>query len=213
MLAFNLKTLYINLRFLPWKQAIKFPIMISHSVKLKLSKSSEILIKCDRVDFGMIRIGFGEVDIFHDRRSILAIEGKVIFRGRTYIGYGSKVSVATTGVLDLGNNFKISTSSSIVCHRSIVIGDLVLISWDVLIMDTDLHKIMDMDGKRVNQDHAISVHRETWIGARSMILKGAVIGEGCVVAAGSTVTKNLGNITHSVLKSSKVIRTGVHWRE
>ena len=37
----------------------------------------------------------------------------------------------------------------------------------------------------------ITVGNGTWIGARSIILGGITIGEGCVIAAGSVVTKNV----------------------
>ena len=37
----------------------------------------------------------------------------------------------------------------------------------------------------------IRIKKGTWIGARSLILPGVTIGEGCVVAAGSVVTKDV----------------------
>ena len=88
--------------------------------------------------------------------------------------------------------------------HSIAIGDGVLIAFDVLIMDHNSHAIPFIersndveewmrggkDWKNVKTG-AITVHSRSWVGARSIILKGVTIGEGAIVAAGSVVTKDV----------------------
>ena len=41
----------------------------------------------------------------------------------------------------------------------------------------------------------IIIKKNSWIGMRSIILKGVIIGEGAVVAAGSVVTKDVPDYT------------------
>lgn len=138
----------------------------------------------------MIRIGLGDIGIFDQvfSRGILEIRGKIIFKGDISIGHGSKISVGKTGVLEIGNNFKITAETEIVCHKEIIFGDNILISWDNLIMDTDFHRIYNLNSKKqINDSKKIVVEDNVWIGCRNTILKGTVIKKGSVVGANSLV--------------------------
>jgi len=55
----------------------------------------------------------------------------------------------------------------------------------------------------------IHVGRDVWIGAGSIILSGVTIGDGCVVAAGSVVTKDLAPNSIAVGAPARVIRSRV----
>ena len=53
---------------------------------------------------------------------------------------------------------------------------------------------LEPDSINVNYHHeakGIIVENDVWIGANAIILPGVVLEEGCVVAAGSVVTKNV----------------------
>jgi len=56
-------------------------------------------------------------------------------------------------------------------------------------MDSDFHDIQEhsMEGR----SEPIVIGDNTWIASRAIILKGVTIGEGCVIAAGAVVTKNV----------------------
>lgn len=122
------KIIYFNFRYLPYKQAIKFPFFISKKVYFKDLRGK---IKLEGpISTGMIKIGFGDVGIFDDKRSrsIWEVSGNIIFRGSAQIGHGSKISVAENGTLILGNNFTITAESSIVAHLNIEFGNNCLLS-------------------------------------------------------------------------------------
>ncbi|WDF79151.1 DapH/DapD/GlmU-related protein [Mucilaginibacter sp. KACC 22773] len=185
----NINTLFFNFKYLPFSQAILLPVYISRKTHLKCVKG-RIQIK-SRLQPGMIRIGYGDVGIFdkHRSRTIWGVKGTVVFEGTAKIGHGARISVSSNSILSLGDNFILNAESAIVCQKGISFGQNCLLSWDILIMDTDLHKIYDLDGNVSNYPVPVVVGNNVWIGCRSLILKGADIADGCIVAANTTVSK------------------------
>jgi acetyltransferase-like isoleucine patch superfamily enzyme len=51
------------------------------------------------------------------------------------------------------------------------------------------------------------IGRNSWIGMGSVVLPGVRIGEGCVVGAGSVVTRDLEDFTIAVGNPAKVIKS------
>lgn len=185
------KTIYVNFKFLKFRDAVKFPILISHRTWLSELKGTIIINAPIRT--GMIKIGLGDVRIFdrHKQRSIIQIRegGNIVFNGSANIGHGSKICVS--GDLIIGDNFTITAESSIICDKKVEIKDNCVFSWDVLIMDTDAHRIMDENGQITNPDKEIVIGNNVWIGCRVTVLKGSIIGDGNILATNSCVSKNL----------------------
>lgn len=186
------KTIYFNFKYLPFKQAINLPILVSHRVAFKSLKGSIVIDNAQDKNFGVVKIGFGYVGIFDGNRSrsVWECNGKVIFRGSANIGHGSKICVGVNGKLEFGNSFVITAESQIVCFKHIVFGNNVLIAWQSLIMDTDFHKIIQKT-QITNPDKEIHIGNHIWVGCRSIILKGVDIPDGCVLAANSNLIKSV----------------------
>ncbi len=110
-----------------------------------------------------------------------------MFDGEAHIGQGSKIIVNKGGVLELGDNFAISASSTISCHKHIKFGRDIQFSWDCLVMDSDTHSILDEQGNRINPDKEIVFADKVWIGNGCMILKDAHVPNDCVIGARSVV--------------------------
>lgn len=176
------KTVYFNFRYFPFDLARKLPVEVSNKVSLVRTEGS-ITIN-GPVHRGMISIGYGHVPIFDKAtsRSVWNVMGSIVFNGPAQIGHGSKISVDPAGTLTIGRNLIITAETTIVCARAITLGDGVLMSWNIQIMDTDYHKILK-DGERINADAPITIGNHVWINSRATILKGTVIPDGCVVAA------------------------------
>ena len=185
----NIKTIYFNFKYLPFKQAIKIPIKVSKKVYL-WNTGGQIILDCP-IKSEMIQIGYGGVGIFDKEvsRSIWKVSGTVIFRGCAHIGHGSKLSV--DGTLVLGNGFMITAESAIVASNRIEFGEQCLLSWDTLIMDTDFHKVKDKSENIINPSAPIVIGNKVWIGCRCLILKGTTIPDNCVIGANSLVNKRL----------------------
>lgn len=186
------KTLYFNFKYFNIKQAVKLPILVSYNVWLKKS-AGKIKINSNEIKRGMIKIGFGEVGIFDKQKSRTIWEhekdGEIVLEGNANIGHGSKISVSKNSKLILGSNFTITAESSIVCQKKIIFGKDCLLSWDILIMDSDFHKIINSDNFHINKPKEIIVGERVWIGCRSLILKGTIIPNNTIIGANSFVNK------------------------
>lgn len=187
----NWNTIFFNFKYLSFKDAIRLPIFLSRNVYLR-TVSGRIIFECP-VHLGIIKIGYGNVGIFDDKasRSIWDVSGTVIFQGRANMGHGSKISVGKNGQLIFGDDFRITAESSIVAFSKIQFGKGCLLSWEILIMDTDFHKIMNLEGSVTNNPEPIIFGDNVWVGCRSVILKGAIIPENCIIGAVSFVNKEL----------------------
>lgn len=209
----NRKTIYFNFKYLPFGQAIHFPFILSNNVYLK-KLEGKIVLECP-VRYNLVTIGFGEVGIFDEKkaRSIWQVSGKVIFKGRTLLGHGVKISVEKEGILTFGENFKLTAETAIVCHDSIEFGKNCLVSWDVLIMDTDSHQVVDKFGKEKTVAKPIVIGEHVWIGCRATVLKGVRIPCNSIIGAGSIVSGafNIENAIYAGIPAS-IIRTNVNWK-
>ena len=96
--VFNWKTLLLNFKYLPIRQAIQLPIWCSSRIRIRSAKGS---VKIESpIRTGMIRIGFDSVGIFDNKRSraIWEVYGNVTFVDSAIIGHGSKICVLGGGV-------------------------------------------------------------------------------------------------------------------
>ncbi|MEO8533826.1 MAG: acyltransferase [Flavobacterium sp.] len=208
----NIKTIYFNFKYFPFKEAISFPVLISKNVLFK-ELNGTIKFECP-LKYGLVKIGYGKVGIFDEKfsRAILEISGEIIFKGSANFGQGSKISVAKEAKIIFGNKFTITAESAIVASEKIEFGNNCLLSWDILIMDSDLHTIMDEGGKIINDPEEILVEDNVWIGCRALVLKGARIPSGSVIAANTVVNKNLKS-TNSLYAGipARMIREKISW--
>ncbi|WP_291039421.1 DapH/DapD/GlmU-related protein [Dyadobacter sp. 50-39] len=104
--------------------------------------------------------------------------------------------VGNGGRLTIGNNVGISCTA-IVCWSAITIEDNVRIGGGVVIYDTDFHSL-DIHERLAEPEvtaniatRPVTVKRNAFIGAHSVILKGVTIGYNSVIGAGSVVTRSV----------------------
>lgn len=66
-----------------------------------------------------------------------------------------------------------------------------MFSWDVSLLDTDYHPIVNQDGVVTNRPRPISIGNHVWIGCNNTILKGVSIADDIVVSSGNTIKTSL----------------------
>lgn len=211
-LPYIFRSFFFCLKYFPVHIAIRIPILISSNVRLLKTKGI-VILPDKNVKFGIIKIGFGHVGIFNSKvsKSIWEVSGKIIFSGRANIGHGSKICVGTEGVLSIGNNFCITAESSIICFNAVTIGNDCLFSWDILIMDTDFHKIIK-ENEVLNKEKPIKIGNRNWIGCRTTIIKGTETGNGCIIGAQSLLNKNYCNDSSLIAGNpATILKEDIDW--
>lgn len=200
-------TILFNLKYFSIGNALKFPVLLFG--RFDLQKLGGVITIADTIILrtGMVKIGVHSVGIFDkSKKTILNIHGEIIFNGSAIIGRGSALSVGKDSKLNFGDNFEITASSSIMASggRNISIGDNCLVSWDVLIMSTDFHKIIK-DGVIVNMPADVIIGNEVWICARAIILKGSNISNGSIIGADSIVNNAL-DVQNAIYVGNPIIK-------
>ena len=210
-----LKTIYFNFHYFSVSKAIHLPVFIFRSTQL-VEVKGKVLLNCP-IRTGIVRIGIhdvGTVDIKYNR-TIWQCSGTVIFDGSTSIGSGTKLSINRQGTINFGDKFCVTGNSSIICSKKITFGKECLLSWDILIMDTDFHNIYNEQKVLVNTSKSIHIGNHVWIGCRNIILKGVNIADNVVIAAGSKITKNV-NQSDCIVGGQDmqtVIKDKIYWEK
>jgi acetyltransferase-like isoleucine patch superfamily enzyme len=107
--------------------------------------------------------------------------------GRVQVMRGCNVTLGWDALMTVGAGTFLNDGTHIVCHDEVCIGEDCAISWGVRIIDTDVHQLVRA-GTEGDKTRLVAIGNHCWIGAGSTVLKGATLGDGCVVAANSLVT-------------------------
>lgn len=143
------------------------------------------------------QLSIGDDSIIHADISFEESGGKIQIGSRTFVG-----------------------RSDLVCYRSLVIGDDVIMSWGITVVDHDSHSIewekrrndvLDWGKGRKNWQHIahapVVIGNKAWIGFNASILKGVTIGEGAVIGACSVVTADIPPYSVAVGNPARVVRS------
>lgn len=103
-------------------------------------------------------------------------------RGTLYMVCGQK------GRLLVGAHVFFNTNSSVACLGRVEIGDYCKFGNNTVIVDHD-HNYRNENGEYVIGE--ITIGNRVWVGANCTILRGAHIGDDCVIAAGSVVKSDV----------------------
>lgn len=130
----------------------------------------------------------------------------IIIIGRDTRIRGELLVFPAGGHITMGKGCFLGENSRIWSMERIVVGDHVLISHNVAIMDTDSHELdylerehsgylmltVGLPSEQGNIKTApIAIGDHAWICNGAIVLKGVAIGEGAIVAAGAVVTRDV----------------------
>jgi len=147
-------------------------------------------------------------------RSLLSLSenSKLEISGEFTIGHGVRIMLAKNSSLSFGGKYKesasgITSNTLIMVYKKIVIGKDFLCAWNNFISDSDWHYI---EGQSHQKDLFIGDH--VWVGNSCNILKGAHIGNNCIVASNTKIVNKQiedGKMVAGI--PSKVIKSDVTW--
>ena len=179
------KTLYFNFRMLPLRKAIRLPFFISY--RTQLGELQGNVSVPEAVHPFMVKIGIaGSEGVAAGAGYFSCGKGSdVIFQGKTLLCQGTSVR-CDSGKLTFGENFSANRNSFFSCSHEITFGRDVLIGFHVWIRDSDGHTIFH-NGIKKESKRPVRIGDHVWICSDVHILKGTVIGDNNVVAAGSYV--------------------------
>ena len=204
------RSLYVNFRCLPFRQAVHMPILVSHRTRLK-HLSGKVVVN-GQLKMGLVKIGLStsQLSDFRKDRTVVDFRGGIEFNGKCKIGSGSRIMVADTGQLVFHDNFCNSSHLSIVCFKYIEFGSNNTCAWHTLVMDTDQHSIVNDAGVRINEDSPVHFGDKVWCGCNVIVLKGTDITHDVVLAAGSVVHGHH-DCPHTIIAGNpaKIVKKGV----
>ena len=213
--AFNhmdiLKTLYVNFKCLPYKQAIKFPIFIGKGTELR-NISGRIIFDCP-IKTGLFTIGIHYM--FNDKRgnrSVFQNYGKIVVKGKVLLHTGTVVLCKKNGEIILGGKNTLGVNGMIVAKRKISIGYNVDISWNVQIIDTDVHYFMNnLKGSISRNTSSIFIGDNVWIANNVSISKGGGVPNNSIVSSNTLVNKDFLDNNSILLAGipAKIVRKNV----
>lgn len=116
---------------------------------------------------------------------VVMASGRVEIQGAFAFHRGCDIRVLGAGRLVLGSGY-CADGVNIRCEKEISIGHGVAIAREVSIMDSDQHAIAGSDKTK-----PVIIGDHVWIGTRAIVLKGVMIGNGAVIAAGAVVVSDI----------------------
>lgn len=183
-------SLFFCIRYLPLNQAFKIPILISPSVRIGKLYRSSIIIK-GNISRSMITIGLPGSEGRGNNRTYISIHkgSHLVFNGNATFLKGTNI-VIKKGNMMVGNHFLCNVDCFFNCTKQIIIGNNVLIGWNVSFNTNNGHSIY-CDGQKKEMESDIYIGNHVWICANNEIFKGTSIADGCVVSHHSVLSKSI----------------------
>lgn len=124
------------------------------------------------------------------RYAVLQLKGLAVFRRR--VGILGNFTVVNPSNVRVGRNCGINHGVFILGSNEIVIGDNVVLSARVMLIDAGLDlSHLGFDGIVPHVKSYVRIEDGAWIGAGAIVLPGVTVGRRSVVGAGSVVTRDV----------------------
>lgn len=196
-------TIYFNFHYLPFKQAVKLPILL-YKPQLKRMNGK---IKIDgNLKFGMIRLGFPIVSLYPNSGILYENHGGVLhFKGTCIIGNNSAISIGSKGRVEIGDRFSAYTTFRLVSYDNVKIGDRTSFGWDCIIMDTDFHKLTKLSGGYNKGHEPVIIGSNNWFGNGCKVMKRTQTPNFCIIQAGTIISEHIKEAEYSVIGNNTAV--------
>lgn len=176
-----IKTIWFNFHYLPFKQALKIPIVL---YKPKIISAKGTIKINGPIHTGMIQLGKPNVFLYSNNGIMFENWGGVLeFNGKCIIGNSSALSIGNHGNLRLGYNFRATCALKLACYYGMEINDNVLLGWDCTLTDSDFHILTKQDGTTTTGYGRVLIGENTWMAMKCIVLKNSVVPANSVLSA------------------------------
>lgn len=180
-------------KIIPYKRAI-----------IDLEPGAKIVIGEGNVEIGANKLRGSKAETYIRLRSGALWN----VHGGCLISYGATVEILQNAVLESGF-FSMNSFSVLIAAQKITIGQDVMIGRNVVIYDSDFHRI----DENTSVSEQVSIQDHVWIASNAMVLKGTEVGSGSVIAANTLVTKDISDrVVVAEKRSLAVLGENVDWQ-
>ncbi len=196
-----IKTVYFNFKFLQFKEALRFPILMYGKVSLKGNKG-KIIFSC-KTTYGIVRIGKNTDCFSAQNRCLVYLDGIIEFGGSFLASNGVTITVSKGAKLDIGDIVSLGAGAKIRCQNYIKIGKGTGIVEECQVFDTNFHSTKNIQTSMViNPNSPVIIGEFCWIGNRTTVMKGTILKDNTIVASNSLLNKDysiLFNVPYPVI--------------
>lgn len=144
--------------------------------------------------------------LFWGTELILYHKANAIIGKKVKIERNSTIVCVNKAKLEIGDNVGIGAGSRIVCRENIRIGENTMFGPNVMLYDHDHKFDSDNDISRTEFNlSAITIGKNCWVGAGTIILKGTQIGDRCIIGAGSVIKGKIASGKKVIQKRNTII--------
>lgn len=210
LFLYNLYSLFVCLRLFRLRVALRRPLLLHPSVRLRGVRRGSIEIGSGaRLILGMPSSegrSVARTELYMERGSRLVISGLVTMAA------GTRVIVRKDATMEMEGGFFCNGDCIFESYDSILFGPDALMGWNVSITTSDGHDVFPLGGERKPQKAPVTIGRHVWVASNTIIGKGVTISDDCVVAQGSLVTKQFTE-PHCLIGGvpAKILKTGIAW--
>lgn len=171
-------------------------------VLVSKAKSAKVIVTADTL-FGRPKVKGSKEESY----LIMGENAELVVNSGSWIMSGANVKIFDNARVELGRLFTANYGLTIVCGKSITIGDYSGAGPRATIRDFNGEHYVNTPNYTTSAP--IFIDQNVWLGSESMIMPGVTIGSGSVIAARALVNKSFA--PHSLIAGipAKLIRSGV----
>ena len=183
------------------------PVVVGRHFRVHGARGIEVA-PGGRLMLGVSRFGWADQRL----GGLLRVRGRLHVDGAVDVAVGCRVDVGPDAEVRIGDGTTISPRTLLVASQGTTIGERCAISWDCQLLDDDFTELW-IEGRPSARSAPITLGDHVWLGSRVVVVKGARLAPGTVVAAGSVVVGHHDEPNCLLAGSpARVVRRDVSWR-
>lgn len=198
---------------MPFKIALRLPIIISGKLEVRHLKKGQIIIEDPK--FGVLEFGSSNYPWAPKQTSCLSCCGTITIKGngKHRFRQGTIINISPGAELLIGNNFTCAPNLRLTVTNKVAIGNDNMWSYDNIVLDSDIHVITDMNGNKLNKKGIIVIGDRVWMGARCTVLKNVSIANDIIIGSTTVVSKSLLDPNSIYVgPAARKVKTGIKWK-